>query len=1003
MAPSINVKILGDESSLLRAFRRSTAGAIGFERSMGRASRGALAGSGALGGLGRSVAFASGTFLGGAGLAAAIGSTLTKTAQFERSMNVLQAVTGATGGQMRKAGLVAQQLGGDITLPGTSAKDAAEAMTELAKGNLSVNQAMAAARGTLQLAAAGQISVSDAAVTTARALNAFGLSGDRAVEVADVLANAANSSTGEISDFAEGLSQSSASAHQAGLSIQDTTTALAELANKGIVGSDAGTSFKTMLGKLVPQTALAAQTMSKLGIGYRDVNGNLIPLRDQIAQYSRVLATLNPVQRQQAIQAIFGSDAQRAANIVLGGGVKAYDKMHASIARQGSAARISAALNKGLLGAFDGLKSAIETVQIQLGTKLAPVLTKYLTIASSWLSKTRNQQAIMRTLTSVAHAVTGAFHALQSVFQGLNTVTGSTRNTLKILLGVLIALKGLKVASSFATIGRNLGLIGTRAGPAGAAGKVGLLTRNLRALSGIGAISIGIELLITNRGKIADELDKIGLGFLGPGTRKGLIDLIPGAKKGLAGVFGFGGGDKQVQAPVNPAIDPNLQGPVRPSAFPDIANLLAGKDAASADRAAALAAKTRTDSAAKVAAKDTAARRKAVQIVVDAAAKSAKAEREAAAKLVERRNTFFDTAISRSLNRVQDIPGLTGQINALKAIGAKITARMAVTRDVTRKLNLEDQLIDIVRQQRDLRAQKAANDQAAAEAAKQKRADQAAAFLDSLQFGLEKAQATVGFGDDLKALAAIEKELRARIKAEGSTTDLQRQLFDVAQQRVDIGRQIKDKAKEDRDARAEKRRADAEKRKDALAKAAAARSARGFRALGLTATGEAITPGVTNLRKRLGTISSAVQGTFLDTSKTEGTLARIRKALTDALAPQDVRSKVKEMLDGINDELKNHAGEQTKFAHVSSANFVKSLNLKNLTREQKRAIQAGFTQIGAGNTAPRRTGQFALAGGGGIHVTMHNPQFHGVQDIRELENQLDKRARSRPQVRRGAR
>jgi hypothetical protein len=218
----------------------------------------------------------------------------------------------------------------------------------------------------------------------------------------------------------------------------------------------------------------------------------------------------------------------------------------------------------------------------------------------------------------------------------------------------------------------------------------------------------------------------------------------------------------------------------------------------------------------------------------------------------------------------------------------------------------------------------------------------------------------------------------------------------VGQQRVDVKKQA---AADRADAREKER----QRAKDKREREAAARAARDFRALGLGATGEAITPGVENLRKRLGNISQTVKGTFLDTDKTRTMLAGIRKALTDSLAPPEVRSKVKEMLDGVNDELRNHTGEQTKFAHVSSANFVKSLNLKNLTRDQKRVIQAGFTQIGAGNTAPGgRSGQFTGARGG-IHVTMHNPQFHGVQDIRAFENQLDKRARSRPQVRRGAR
>jgi hypothetical protein len=53
---------------------------------------------------------------------------------------------------------LAKRLGADITLPATSAKDAADAMLELNKAGLSVKHTMAAAKGVLQLSAAAETS-----------------------------------------------------------------------------------------------------------------------------------------------------------------------------------------------------------------------------------------------------------------------------------------------------------------------------------------------------------------------------------------------------------------------------------------------------------------------------------------------------------------------------------------------------------------------------------------------------------------------------------------------------------------------------------------------------------------------------------------------------------------------------------------------------------------------------------------------------------------------------
>ncbi len=59
----IEVEVVADASQLDRTFRRAGTSARGFSRDLSHAERGALAGSGAFRGLGRSIAFASGGFL----------------------------------------------------------------------------------------------------------------------------------------------------------------------------------------------------------------------------------------------------------------------------------------------------------------------------------------------------------------------------------------------------------------------------------------------------------------------------------------------------------------------------------------------------------------------------------------------------------------------------------------------------------------------------------------------------------------------------------------------------------------------------------------------------------------------------------------------------------------------------------------------------------------------------------------------------------------------------
>lgn len=293
----------------------------------------------------------------------------------EQNLNTFKAVTGATAGEMKRASAEAKRLGNDVHLPGASAADAAQAMLELGKGGFTASQAMRAVRGTLLLATAAETDNATAATMVADSLHMFGMGANRASKAVDILAGTANASTAEISDVGFALQMAGTSAHQAGLSMQDTATAIGLMANAGIKGSDAGTSLKTMLMRLVPTTHKAKDAVHELGVDVFDAHGKMLPMPQVIGRYHDALAKLNPKQRATAINTIFGSDAQRAANIILGGGVKAWDKMHASVGKAGSAQQLANAKMKGLNGSIEAMKSSVQTAALVLGQALAPTIT----------------------------------------------------------------------------------------------------------------------------------------------------------------------------------------------------------------------------------------------------------------------------------------------------------------------------------------------------------------------------------------------------------------------------------------------------------------------------------------------------------------------------------------------------------------------------------------------------------------------------------------------------
>jgi len=332
-----------------------------------------VSGLGALGA--KALPLVAGGLVAAGAAAAAFGAMSVKAASdFESSMNVFQAVSGATAEQLAKAGDLATQLGADMSLPATSASDAAAALTELAKAGLSINDAMGAAKGTLQLAAAGMLSEAQAAEITATALNSFGLAGSEAVRVADLLAAGANSSSAEVTDMADSLKMAGSVFATAGVPIENMVTLFGEMANAGIKGSDAGTSLKQMLLALQSPTSAARKIMQELGVNVYDASGKMLDMRSIIGQFSESMAGLTQEQRDAALSTIFGSDAVRAANIVMLGGIENFDKMKAAVTKEGAAATLAAAKTKGLGGAFSGLQSQFETLLLVAGKPFLPLL-----------------------------------------------------------------------------------------------------------------------------------------------------------------------------------------------------------------------------------------------------------------------------------------------------------------------------------------------------------------------------------------------------------------------------------------------------------------------------------------------------------------------------------------------------------------------------------------------------------------------------------------------------
>lgn len=329
-------------------------------------SKAASDGSGNMEKVGKATAVAGAVMLAGFGMAAKA------TMGFEQELSNLQAASGATSEQM---GLLRDQALEAGAATSFSASEAAQAQTELAKAGVSTADILGGAlEGSLALAAAGSIDLARAAELGANAMATFGLKGSDMGRIADTLAAGANKSAADVETIGQALQQTGLVADQFGLSLEETVGVLSMFSQAGLKGSDAGTSMKTMLSRLVPQTAEAKTTMEQLGIEMFDAQGNFIGIEGAAGELKEGLSGLTQEQRAAAMQTIFGADAIRAATILYEGGAEGVDEWTQKVTDSGYAGEVAAMKLDNLAGDVEALGGSIETVLIGGGSKATGAL-----------------------------------------------------------------------------------------------------------------------------------------------------------------------------------------------------------------------------------------------------------------------------------------------------------------------------------------------------------------------------------------------------------------------------------------------------------------------------------------------------------------------------------------------------------------------------------------------------------------------------------------------------
>lgn len=494
-----------------RESRQLAAAAARTERGFSRVGRGAIAGSGALRSFGRSIAFASGAYLGSAGLVFGIKSAIQASSEFD---NTLQKIIGLAGGSEKQVKAFRQQLIGLGPAVGKSPQELAEALYFVASSGVEASRQMGVVRVSAMAAAAGLGETQTVADAVTSAMNAYGAANLSARQATDVLVATVREGKGEASAFAPVIGNVAALASQLGVSFNEVGAALAAQTRLGVDAQTASVQLQQVFSNLVKVSPSAEKAFRSVGLtskGLREElreKGLLAVLRTLQERFGGNTVAMSKafpnIRALRGLLALIGKQAGSTQQI--------FGRMKDST---GALSTAFGAVSKDADFQFARFNAAIKATQIQLGAALAPAAAKAAAAIAGWLSKTENQRRlqndvnqVLRTAGRVIRGLIVALRLAKTVLTPFVNALGGVERTATIAGLAMLTLKARSVA---------LGL-GLRRASVNAL----TLRSRLAALGRLGTIGITVAVAYEVT-KGAQRFSKF-LGGTGVGKKLGLGD-----------------------------------------------------------------------------------------------------------------------------------------------------------------------------------------------------------------------------------------------------------------------------------------------------------------------------------------------------------------------------------------------------------------------------------------------------------------------------------------------
>lgn len=364
---------------------------------------------------------------------------------FEAQMSRVQAIAGATKEELKLLTNQAIDLGAKTTF---SAKEVASAMENLASAGFTTNEIMESIPGLLDLAASSGAELATSSEIAASAIRGFGLEASEAGHIADVFAKAAAKTNAQTEDMGEAMKYVAPVAKTVGLSIEETAAAIGIMSDAGVKGSQAGTTLRGGLTRIVKPTKMVRDAMEELGVEFYNSDGKMKSLTEIIDTLHKSTKGLTDEVKNQALAQIFGTEALSGMlSLVNRGSDELADMTKEFQNADGAAKEMAETMLDNTTGSLESLSGSIESAGIAIQKALAPEIKdlakKIQDLVDDFSSLSEEEQLnIVKTLALVA-----GIGPLIKLLSTTGKVVGNTTKGIGLLSQALIVAKNKTTSS----------------------------------------------------------------------------------------------------------------------------------------------------------------------------------------------------------------------------------------------------------------------------------------------------------------------------------------------------------------------------------------------------------------------------------------------------------------------------------------------------------------------------------------------------------------------------